>query len=73
VKYKTMCLDCVHMSEDEETGELTCAAFQGPIPLEILQDGFDHRQPFPGDNGIQFTPRGPVDVAWLDKFDAPPV
>jgi hypothetical protein len=65
-----MCFKCVHFNEDEETGEQTCAAFQGPIPVEILQDGFDHRQEFPGDNGVRFTPAGPVDVKWLDGFSS---
>lgn len=67
-----MCLKCVHFSEDEETGENMCAGFEGPIPEEILMDGFDHRQEFPGDNGYRFTPKGPVDVAWLDKFTTEP-
>lgn len=68
--YKTMCTSCAHLSDDPETGEPFCAAFQGPPPLEIWQDGFDHREEFPGDNGIRFTPDGPTDVDWLDKFKA---
>lgn len=68
-----MCVRCAHYSDDE--GEPFCAAFQGPPPEEILMNGFDHRQPFPGDNGITYEPDGPVDVKWLDSFkstsDAP--
>lgn len=31
-----------------------CAAFQGEIPDEIRQGKNDHKEPYPGDNGIQF-------------------
>lgn len=67
MRYKTMCTSCRFYSEDED-GQSFCEAFQGPPPLEILQDGFDHRQPFPGDNGITYEPDGPVDVKFLDSF-----
>ena len=34
-----------------------CEAFKDkPIPEEIYVDGFDHRKPYKGDNGIQFEP-----------------
>lgn len=62
-----MCVKCAHFGEDDE-GQPYCEAFQGPPPLEILQDGYDHREPFPGDNGITFTPAGPVDVKFLEGF-----
>jgi hypothetical protein len=63
-----MCLKCAHFSEDED-GQPFCEAFGGPPPLEIFQDGADHRLPFPGDNGVTFMPKGPVDQAFLDRFD----
>jgi hypothetical protein len=32
----------------------TCSAFPTRIPDEILDGEYDHRYPFPGDNGIRF-------------------
>lgn len=36
-----------------------CRAYINGIPLRILTGEHDHRKPFPGDNGIRFTPRKP--------------
>ena len=38
-------------------GEITCKAFPGGIPDEILHGLNDHKKPFKGDNGIQFKNR----------------
>jgi hypothetical protein len=53
---------------NENMEEETCNAFPAGIPQSILRGEHDHRLPFPGDNGIRFTPsestaelRGPVD------------
>jgi hypothetical protein len=35
----------------------TCSAFPDGIPAEILDGGFDHREPYPGDGGIRYRPR----------------
>lgn len=66
---KNICWACQHL-QDETTelpgGGLTgvCKAFPGGIPLEIFADGFDHREPFPGDQGIRFLP---FDEQWGEE------
>jgi len=37
-------------------GAKICAAFPVDIPEEIFLGQHDHREPFPGDNGILFEP-----------------
>lgn len=45
----TQCNRCKH-----RTTALKCAAFPKEIPRIILTNKFNHKQPYPGDNGIQF-------------------
>ena len=47
------CMLCKHLSEDG----ISCTAFPDTIPQDILANVFDHRKPFPGDNGILFEPK----------------
>lgn len=43
------CLQCKHLRN-----QWTCDAFPDGIPPEILIWRHDHREPYPGDHGIQF-------------------
>lgn len=51
-----MCLSCKRFDRTpRDKWGLFCEAFgDTPIPDDILQSRFDHRQPHPGDGGLQF-------------------
>jgi len=46
------CLFCKHYNIIQHT----CTAFPFGIPEIILKGLNNHKEPFPGDNGIQFEP-----------------
>lgn len=47
--------------EEKDAGVRTgyCAAFPSRIPVDIWHSRHDHRQPYDGDHGIHYLPRGP--------------
>jgi len=49
---RPICLVCEHLHDDPDN--FVCDAFPEEIPMEIILNGEDHRQPIEGDNGIQF-------------------
>lgn len=54
------CFDCRHFDEDWAIGTdspyYKCRAFE-KIPDKILLNEHDHKEPYPGDNGIRFEPK----------------
>ena len=49
------CFRCVHYGKGNPG---PCPAFKEGIPLDILNNEFDHSKPYPGDRGVMFEPLG---------------
>lgn len=47
----SVCTDCIHWDFG-----CACDAFPNGIPDDMWLGKNDHREPYPGDNGIQFEP-----------------
>ncbi len=50
----SICGACARLGPRVDRPGVACAAFPDGIPDEIYVDGFDHRKPFDGDNGLRF-------------------
>jgi hypothetical protein len=62
-----ICVYCLHLARPS----LTCTAFPEGIPDEIIKNEFDHREPHPGDRGIQWEPDPERPMpAWADPMRA---
>lgn len=49
--FRSPCASCARKYPDAPT----CEAFPGRIPQPILNGENDHREPYPGDNGLQYV------------------
>ena len=57
-----ICIGCRHLVGN--LMEPHCSAFPEGVPWDVLLSKVDHRQPFPGDNGIQFEPKTSTDAKY---------
>lgn len=49
-----ICESCSRLRPGPDGFGFECEAFPDGIPDEIILDGFDHREPFPGDHGVRW-------------------
>lgn len=51
------CEECARLTEKIQGDEsvIVCEAFPGGIPEDIRLGRHDHKVPYPGDGGLQFT------------------
>ncbi len=54
MRIATMCFKCKHFDRQSNGIKPLCTAFPEGIPSAIFTEGFDHRKPYDGDNGIRF-------------------
>lgn len=51
---RSQCDACRHLRDGDIDQPWNCDAFPVAIPEPVLWNEQDHREPIPGDNGIQF-------------------
>ena len=61
----SQCVYCKRLRKD-----WTCKAFPDGIPDEVAASEVDHREPYPGDNGVHFEPTDRESAEIVDQLFA---
>jgi hypothetical protein len=64
----SICQACSRLGPNEDGTGLACAAFPTMIPEDITEGQYDHRNPYPGDNGVLFD-LDPAEEPMLALFE----
>jgi len=65
-----ICMSCARMARGPNAAVGTCEAFPEGIPDDIWLGGYDHRLPYPGDEGVLFSlALSPDAAAGLEAYD----
>lgn len=64
-----ICYGCTHLQTilNGDSEKWSCDAFE-LIPDAILQSNYDHRQQYPGDNGIQFEAKDKESQTYVERL-----
>ncbi|HEU4322851.1 MAG TPA: hypothetical protein VFS21_06840 [Roseiflexaceae bacterium] len=76
IRRHAMCWWCQHfiVTPTKLGFHFSCVAFPDEVPDAIYDGEFDHREPFPGDNGIRFE-LAPFDIVkdrWIFQSSSQP-
>jgi hypothetical protein len=63
-----ICFTCKRFKGIEPDKGFVCEAYTDSIPVIILASAVDHREPYKGDNGLQYEPLNSDEMIDLDEF-----
>ena len=63
------CIACRHLRSEPDPTRTSkvvwrCGAFPNRIPRQMIQNLHDHREPYPGDNGVRWESVDPSKWEW---------